>query len=230
MTACSVPYVPRSSVSSNAGARAPGCCSAATIVPTSNSSANARSECELRRDRKKSEDERDPDDVLDDADSLARDQLGGEGQRRHDQQPSPYDVADRHATRITQALISVSAAPMQRKTRPTARGQAIAMRARPNQPKRAIAAAMPRLRAMIVPIVAARPMRGDATVMARMISTESAPPVHSHSGSRATSARPWKLCVTIKRRLRPRTTETTPEKASAGKTPVRSPSSPITAA
>jgi hypothetical protein len=35
---------------------------------------------------------------------------------------------------------------------------------------------------MMIPIVAASPMRGDATVIAKMMSTESAPPVHSHTG------------------------------------------------
>ena len=42
--------------------------------------------------------------------------------------------------------------------------------------ERSISAATPRLNAMMMPIVAARPMRGDATVIPRMISTESAPP------------------------------------------------------
>src|SRR5690242_18378690 len=39
ITVCSIPYVPRSSVSSSAGARAPGCCSAAFTVATTSSSA-----------------------------------------------------------------------------------------------------------------------------------------------------------------------------------------------
>ena len=51
---------------------------------------------------------------------------------------------------------------------------------------------------MMIPIVAARPMRGDATVIARMISTESAPPVQSQSGWRATSASPRSLCLAIR--------------------------------
>jgi hypothetical protein len=43
-------------------------------------------------------------------------------------------------------------------------------------------AATPRLKAMMIPIVAASPMRGEATVMARMIRIESAPPVQSQRG------------------------------------------------
>src|SRR3954469_18124344 len=39
ITASSCPYVPRSSVNSSAGARAPGCCSAASTVATTSSSA-----------------------------------------------------------------------------------------------------------------------------------------------------------------------------------------------
>src|SRR3954469_7763334 len=39
ITASSCPYVPRSSVSRSAGARAPGCCSAASTVATTSSSA-----------------------------------------------------------------------------------------------------------------------------------------------------------------------------------------------
>ena len=83
---------------------------------------------------------------------------------------------------------------------------------------------------MIVPIVAARPMRGGPTVMPMMIRIESAPPVHSHTGSRTTSASPRRLCFAIRSAPRPNTSATIPEKASAGKTPTRSPNSPITAA
>src|SRR6266566_1456703 len=40
--------------------------------------------------------------------------------------------------------------------------------------------------------------------MARMISTESAPPDHNHTGCLATSPRPRKLCFATSRRARPR--------------------------
>ena len=52
-------------------------------------------------------------------------------------------------------------------------------------------------------------------MIARLISTESAPPVQSQSGWRATSASPRTLCLAIRSNASPITTETTPEKASA---------------
>src|SRR5215210_4607566 len=87
-----------------------------------------------------------------------------------------------------------------------------------------------RLPAITIPMVAAMPIRGGATVTVRMMKRLSAPPIHSHGGSRRTRPIPSALLSTTARAAAAMSTVTRPEKATAAAIPTRFPSSPITAA
>ena len=91
-------------------------------------------------------------------------------------------------------------------------------------------AAIARLPVITRAIVAATPIRGGPTVMARMMNALSMPPVHNQTGWRAAAPIPPTPWRTTRSAVMPITAETSVEKATAPKIPTRSPSLPITAA
>src|SRR4051794_328614 len=82
---------------------------------------------------------------------------------------------------------------------------------------------------MTSPTVAVTPIRGGPTVIASTMKRLSRPPIQSHAGSCSAATRPWPRSTASSRTMPP-TKTTTVENAIAGTTPIRSPSSPITAA
>jgi len=84
--------------------------------------------------------------------------------------------------------LSVSAAPTVRNTSPATRIQVSPIFSRPNSPKRSITAAINRFPAVMIPTVAAVPIRGAANVMPTTITAPIAAADQSQGGSLAASA------------------------------------------
>jgi hypothetical protein len=74
------------------------------------------------------------------------------------------------------------------------------------------------------------PIRGGPTVIANTMKTLITPPSQSQAGWWAAARRPAKLRSQTSSAVKPQTSETITETATAGTIPTRSPSSPITAA
>src|SRR5215211_3951435 len=126
--------------------------------------------------------------------------------------------------------LSVSAAPTVSNTSPATRIQVSPIFSRPNSPKRSITAAINRFPAVMIPTVAAVPIRGAANVMPTTITAPIAAADQSQGGSLAASAYPERLWRATTRSVAAIDAVRSVANAKASSVPTRSPKRPINAA
>ena len=104
-----------------------------------------------------------------------------------------------------------------------------AIRSTPNHPYRSITAASVNCAAIRTAVVATRPMRGPATVIARMMSAPMTPPSSIHFGEPSASPTPPSDRRTASSTVSATTAPMSEAVATASRAPTRSPSRPWTA-